>query len=249
VVTINSFQLQIDRLNVYYGGIHALRDVSMAINRGEFVAVIGANGAGKTTLLKSICGLKRASTGSILFQGQDISRLGPDRRVSLGISLCPEGRRVWPGMTVKENLMLGAYRRTRKEMWQDLERVWSFFPRLLERQKQFAGTLSGGEQQMLAIGRALMAAPRLLLLDEPSLGLAPVIVKNLAQIMKLINQQGTTILLAEQNASMALALADRVYVLETGVVVKEGLSADLKGDDSIRSAYLGRQPAVAARGV
>ncbi|HHY94389.1 MAG TPA: ABC transporter ATP-binding protein [Firmicutes bacterium] len=232
--------LEVQGLSVYYGGVQALREVSLEVGAGEFVALIGANGAGKTTLLRTVSGLKKAAGGAIKYEGRDICRLSPETIVRLGLSHCPEGRRVWPHLTVRENLLLGAFtRRQAREIKADLERVWRYFPRLYERQRQAAGTLSGGEQQMLAIGRALMARPRLLMLDEPSLGLAPIMVQGVAEIIKRINEDGTTVLLVEQNASMALRLASRTYVLETGRVVREGPSGELSEDEAVRSAYLG----------
>ncbi|HEY3314923.1 MAG TPA: ABC transporter ATP-binding protein [Bacillota bacterium] len=232
--------LELTNLDVFYGGIHALRGVNLNVQDGEFVALIGANGAGKTTLLRTVSGLKRPSGGSLKFNGQELSAMPPERVVTLGLSHCPEGRHVWKHMTVRENLMLGAYaRRGSREVGKDLQRVYTIFPKLNERQRQAAGTLSGGEQQMLAVGRALMGAPKLLLLDEPSLGLAPVVVQELARVFNRINGEGTTILLVEQNASMALRLAARTYVLETGAIVKEGSSEKLLDDPSIRDAYLG----------
>jgi len=232
--------LEVQHLDVFYGAVHAVRDVSLTVREGEFVAVIGANGAGKTTLLRTISGLKRPAGGLIQFEGVAVTNLSPDRIVRLGIAHCPEGRRVWPFLTVRENLLLGAFcRKDARGIREDLERVWNYFPRLRERQRQLAGTLSGGEQQMLAIGRALMARPRLLMLDEPSLGLAPVVVQGVAEIIKRINEDGTAVLLVEQNANMALRLASRTYVLEIGKVVREGPSADLAQDESIKAAYLG----------
>jgi len=232
--------LEVRKLNVHYGAVHAIRDLDLDVAEGEFVALIGANGAGKTTFLRTVSGLKRATSGSIAIQGKAITALPPDRIVRLGVAQCPEGRRVWPFLTVRENLMLGAYaRRDGAGVRADLERVWSYFPRLLERKNQMAGTLSGGEQQMLAIGRALMARPKILMLDEPSLGLAPVIVQQVADIVKRINEDGTTVLLVEQNANMALRYARRTYVLEIGAVVREGPSEELLKDERIKAAYLG----------
>ena len=232
--------LKIEDLNVHYGAVHAVRNLSLTVEDGEFVAVIGANGAGKTTLLRTISGLKRPTVGAVLFQGKPITSLTPDKVVKLGVAHCPEGRRVWPFMTVKENLMLGAYaRKDTAGVREDLERVYDYFPRLRERWRQQAGTLSGGEQQMLAIGRALMARPKLLMLDEPSLGLAPVIVQGVAEIVKRINLDGTAVMLVEQNANMALRYASRAYVLEIGSVVRVGQCTDLIKDESIKAAYLG----------
>ena len=233
--------LEIFNVNVHYGGVHALRNISMTIAEGEFVAIIGANGAGKTTLLRTISGLKRITGGNIKFKNEEISQIEPERIVELGICHCPEHRHVWKHLTVLENLTLGAYvhRKRRQDVAQSLDRVWKYFPKLYERQRQLAGTLSGGEQQMLAVGRALMGKPSLLMLDEPSLGLAPVIVQDLARIFKQINEDGTTIVLVEQNANMALRLAERTYVIETGSIVKEGSSEELMNDDFISKAYLG----------
>jgi branched-chain amino acid transport system ATP-binding protein len=233
--------IEIKNVNTYYGGIHALREVSLSVSPGEFVALIGSNGAGKTTFLRTISGLKRLTSGSIKFQGIEISHLPPENIVKLGICHCPEGRHVWKNMTVRENLMLGAYMRMdqKKSFPSDLERIYTLFPRLKERLKQKAGTLSGGEQQMLAVGRALMGTPKLLMLDEPSLGLAPVLVQEIARTFQEINRSGTSILLVEQNARMALSLSNRTYVLETGAIVKEGSSDDLCNDPDINAAYLG----------
>jgi len=232
--------LKVSKLNVYYGAVHAVRDLDLEVNNGEFVALIGANGAGKTTFLRTVSGLKRATNGTITIEGKTISALPPDRIVKMGVAQCPEGRRVWPFLTVRENLMLGAYaRHDARGVRDDLEHVWGYFPRLLERKTQLAGTLSGGEQQMLAIGRALMARPKILMLDEPSLGLAPVVVQQVAEIIKSINLDGTTVLLVEQNANMALRYAKRTYVLEIGRIVREGPSDELTKDESIKAAYLG----------
>ncbi len=234
--------IEIKNVNTHYGGIHALREVSLSVETGEFVALIGSNGAGKTTFLRTISGLKKLTNGSIKFQGEEISHLSAERIVKLGICHCPEGRHVWKNMTVRENLMLGAFMRRnegRAALLADLDRVYTLFPRLQERLKQKAGTLSGGEQQMLAVGRALMGAPKLLLLDEPSLGLAPVIVQELARTFQEINRGGMSILLVEQNARMALRLSNRTYVLETGAIVKEGASEELCNDPDINAAYLG----------
>ncbi|HJV17929.1 MAG TPA: ABC transporter ATP-binding protein [Bacillales bacterium] len=232
--------LQINDINVYYGNIQALRGVSLEINEGEIVTLIGANGAGKSTLLKTISGLLKPKNGDILFEGQSISGKVAQAIVKRGLSHVPEGRRVFANMTVEENLELGAYlRKDKKGIQEDFEKVYNLFPRLLERRKQQSGTLSGGEQQMLAMGRALMARPRLLLLDEPSMGLAPLLVKTIFRIIQEINQTGTTILLVEQNANMALSIADRAYVIETGKIVLSGTSDELNQSDQIRSAYLG----------
>jgi branched-chain amino acid transport system ATP-binding protein len=232
--------LQINDINVYYGNIQAIRGVSLEINEGEIVTLIGANGAGKSTLLKTISGLLKPKNGDILFEGQSISGKVAQAIVKRGLSHVPEGRRVFANMTVEENLELGAYlRKDKKGIQEDFEKVYNLFPRLLERRKQQSGTLSGGEQQMLAMGRALMARPRLLLLDEPSMGLAPLLVKTIFRIIQEINQTGTTILLVEQNANMALSIADRAYVIETGKIVLSGTSDELNQSDQIRSAYLG----------
>ena len=234
-------RLEIKDLRVHYGKIEAIKGISVVVNQGEIVTLIGANGAGKTTLLKTISGLRPISSGSITFDGQDIGSLPAYKRVDLGISQAPEGRGVFPGMTVLENLEMGKYsRKTRKEeMSEDLEKVFSLFPRLKEREKQAGGTLSGGEQQMLAIGRALMARPKVLLLDEPSMGLAPQMIANIFRIITEINRQGVTILLVEQNAAQALQRADRAYVLETGNITKEAKAKDLLNDPHVKSAYLG----------
>ncbi len=232
--------LKIEDINVYYGNIHALKGVSLDINEGEIVTLIGANGAGKSTLLKTISGLLKPKNGNILFEGQSISGKVAQAIVKQGLSHVPEGRRVFANMSVEENLELGAYLRKDKQgIKEDFEKVYNLFPRLLERRKQFSGTLSGGEQQMLAMGRALMARPKLLLLDEPSMGLAPLLVKTIFRIIEEINKSGTTILLVEQNANMALSIADRAYVIETGKIVLSGSSDELNQSDQIRMAYLG----------
>jgi branched-chain amino acid transport system ATP-binding protein len=232
--------LKIEDINVYYGNIHALKGVSLNINEGEIVTLIGANGAGKSTLLKTISGLLKPKNGDILFQGQSISGKVAQAIVKQGLSHVPEGRRVFSNMSVEENLELGAYlRRDKQGIKEDFEKVYNLFPRLLERRKQLSGTLSGGEQQMLAMGRALMARPKLLLLDEPSMGLAPLLVKTIFRIIEEINKSGTTILLVEQNANMALSIANRAYVIETGKIVLSGTSEELNQSDQIRMAYLG----------
>lgn len=232
--------LKIEDINVYYGIIHALKGVSLEINEGEIVTLIGANGAGKSTLLKTISGLLKPKNGNILFEGQSISGKVAQSIVKQGLSHVPEGRRVFSNMSVEENLELGAYLRKDKQgIKEDFEKVYNLFPRLLERRKQLSGTLSGGEQQMLAMGRALMARPKLLLLDEPSMGLAPLLVKTIFRIIEEINKSGTTILLVEQNANMALSIADRAYVIETGKIVLSGSSDELNQSDQIRMAYLG----------
>jgi branched-chain amino acid transport system ATP-binding protein len=234
--------LEVRDLRVHYGRIEAIKGISFHVDEGEIVTLIGANGAGKTTTLKAISGVRNASSGVIAFDGVDITRVPPHRRVELGICQAPEGRGIFPGMTVLENLDMGAYtRRDRKTAAyrSDLERVFELFPRLQERRDQMGGTMSGGEQQMLAIGRALMSRPRVLLLDEPSMGLAPMIVQQIFRIITEINQQGTTVLLVEQNAQQALQRAHRAYVLETGNVVRTDDARSLLGDDSVRAAYLG----------
>jgi branched-chain amino acid transport system ATP-binding protein len=233
--------LEINDLHVFYGKIEAIKGISVTVNQGEIVTLIGANGAGKTTTLKTISGLRKVSGGNIVFDGVDISNLKAHERVELGISQVPEGRGIFPGMTVKENLEIGKYfRKDRKsEMDEDMGRVFSLFPRLQERINQAGGTLSGGEQQMLAIGRALMARPKLLLLDEPSMGLAPMMIQNIFNIITEINKQGTTILLVEQNAQQALKRAHRAYILETGNVVKGAPAAELLNDPAVKEAYLG----------
>lgn len=234
-------RLEIKDLRVHYGKIEAIKGISVVVNEGEIVTLIGANGAGKTTTLKTISGLRKVSSGSIVFDGQDISNMSAHERVELGISQAPEGRGIFPGMTVLENLEMGKFhRKDRKiEMDEDLEKVYTLFPRLKERTSQSGGTLSGGEQQMLAIGRALMARPKVLLLDEPSMGLAPQMIANIFRIITEINKQGVTILLVEQNAQQALKRAHRAYILETGNVVKEAKASDLLNDPAVREAYLG----------
>jgi branched-chain amino acid transport system ATP-binding protein len=232
--------LEIKDLTLLYGRIQALHGISLVVNEGEVVALIGANGAGKTTTMRAISGLRPVARGSIVFDGTDVTRMRADLRVIRGIGQAPEGRGVFPGMTVLENLEMGAYtRRDRPEIAKDLAMVLDLFPRLAERRKQAGGTLSGGEQQMLAVGRALMARPRLLLLDEPSMGLAPKLIQQIFEIITRINEQGTTILLVEQNAQQALSRAHRGYVLETGRIVKEGTGRDLLHDPAVKEAYLG----------
>ena len=234
-------RLEVKDLRVQYGKIEAIKGISFVVEQGEIVTLIGANGAGKTTTLKTISGLRPVSSGSITYDGQDISKMAAHERVNLGISQAPEGRGIFPGMTVLENLEIGKYsRKERKsEMAEDLDMVYGLFPRLKERVGQSGGTLSGGEQQMLAIGRALMARPKVLLLDEPSMGLAPMMIQNIFNIITEINKQGVTILLVEQNAQQALQRAHRAYVLETGKVVKEAKASDLLNDPAVRAAYLG----------
>ena len=232
--------LELEDVAVSYGRIEALHGISIGIDEGEVVALIGANGAGKTTTMRAISGLRQLSRGSILFNGEDISRLRADLRVRRGLCQSPEGRGIFPGMTVGENLDMGAYTRRDKEgILADLERVFGLFPRMSERRRQVAGTLSGGEQQMLAIGRALMSRPKLLLLDEPSMGLAPMLIQQIFDIITEISKQGTTILVVEQNAQQALTRADRAYVLETGRIVKTGTGAELLHDPAVKEAYLG----------
>jgi branched-chain amino acid transport system ATP-binding protein len=232
--------LELSGVSVHYGRIGALSGVSLTVDAGEIVSLIGANGAGKTTTMRAISGIRPLSAGRISFDGQDITRLRADLRVVRGICQAPEGRGVFPGMTVMENLDMGAYaRKDRKRLTADYERVFELFPRLAERRKQTGGTMSGGEQQMLAIARALMSKPRLLLLDEPSMGLAPQFIQQIFRIITEINQQGTTILLVEQNAQQALSRAHRAYVLETGSIVKSGTGAEMLTDPSIKESYLG----------
>jgi branched-chain amino acid transport system ATP-binding protein len=232
--------LELQDVRVRYGRIEALHGISLHVDQGEIVALIGANGAGKTTTMRAISGLRPLAGGRILFEGEDISRLRADLRVVRGLCQAPEGRQIFPGMTVLENLDMGAYTRKDKAgIAADLERVYNLFPRLKERAKQPAGTLSGGEQQMLAIGRALMARPKVLLLDEPSMGLAPMLIRQIFEIITEISQQGTTILVVEQNAQQALSRAHRAYVMETGRIVKEGAGSDLLHDPAVREAYLG----------
>ena len=234
--------LEIQDLKVNYGGIEALKGVSFNVNEGEIVTLIGANGAGKSTTLRAIMQVVSAASGSIRYNGEDIGRLTTDQIVSRGIVLVPEGRRVFPNLTVLENLRIGAYLRNDKEnIEKDIRHVYSLFPRLNERHWQMAGTLSGGEQQMLAVGRALMAKPRLIMMDEPSLGLAPLVVKDIFSIIRRINEDGVTVLLIEQNANAALKLADRGYVLQTGSVTMTGTGSDLLNDKSVQEAYLGKK--------
>lgn len=232
--------LKVNNINISYGAIHAIHDLSLEVNSGEIVTLIGANGAGKTSTLRAISGLNTIKSGEISYDGKLISNIGAHKIVSHGISQVPEGRRVFGDQTIEENLLLGAYlRKNKSEIKESMEEVFTLFPRVKERRKQLAGTMSGGEQQMLAIGRALMAKPKLLLLDEPSMGLAPIVVEEIFEIVKNIRKTGTTILLVEQNANAALQIADRGYVLETGSVVLDGLAQDLLHDDSVRKAYLG----------
>ena len=232
--------LELETLAVAYGKVKALQGINLAVNQGEIVSLIGANGAGKTTTLRAISALSKPSAGSIRFLGEDITQLDARSIVKAGISHCPEGRQVFPRMTVMENLELGSYTRTDKEnLSNDYEKIFTYFPLLAERRSQQAGTLSGGEQQMLAIGRSLMSRPRLLLLDEPSLGLAPFLVEKIFDIIQAINQQGVTVLLIEQNAFQALSISHRAYVLETGRITLSGPAVDLLHNDHVRKAYLG----------
>ena len=232
--------LKVENLNVFYGAIHALHDISFQVNAGEIVTLIGANGAGKTTTLHTISGLIRQKSGTITFKGKNLAAVHPHKLVGMGLSQVPEGRRVFAQMSVLENLEIGAYtRKNPAEMKRDLEMVFGHFPRLKERVKQLAGTLSGGEQQMLAMGRALMSHPELLMLDEPSMGLSPILVQEIFSIIQDVNRAGTTILLVEQNARKALQIADRAYVLETGSITLSGTGAELAKSDEVRKAYLG----------
>ena len=232
--------LKIDDINVYYGAIHALKGISLEVDEGEIVTLIGANGAGKSTTLRTISGLLKPKTGGIVFQGQDIAGVPAHEIVKRGISQVPEGRRIFAEMTVMENLDLGAFTRKDKDgIAADLRHVFELFPRLEERRDQVAGTLSGGEQQMLAMGRALMSRPKLLLLDEPSMGLAPLLIREIFNIIVDINKSGTTVLLVEQNANMALSIASRAYVLETGRITLSGSAAELAASEEVKKAYLG----------
>ena len=231
--------LKVEGINVYYGAIHAIKDISFEVNQGEIVTLIGANGAGKTTTLQTISGLLHTRTGSITFQGQNITNIRADKLVSRGLAQVPEGRRVFLQMSVQENLEMGAYTQPQAGVPKDLEMVFELFPRLKERRNQVAGTLSGGEQQMLAMGRAMRSHPKLLMLDEPSMGLAPLLVEQIFEIIKNLNKQGSTILLVEQNAQMALSVAHRGYVLETGKIVTTGTGEELIRSPEIKKAYLG----------
>ena len=234
--------LKIENLQVHYGGIQALRGISLEVPDGRIVTLIGANGAGKSTTLRTITGLVKASGGSVQWDGQELLGKSIDKIISTGIAMSPEGRRVFPDMTVLENLKIGAYlRKDKAETEKDLEWVYSLFPRLKERSWQSAGTLSGGEQQMLAVGRALMSKPKLLMLDEPSLGLAPIVVREIFDIIRTVNQQGITVLLNEQNANMALKVADYAYVLETGTLTLSGTGAELLTNEQVKAAYLGKK--------
>jgi branched-chain amino acid transport system ATP-binding protein len=231
--------LEIKDINVYYGGIHALKGVSVEVKQGQVVTLIGSNGAGKSTTLRSIVGLVKPRSGSVKFEGEELTRLAAHKIIRRGIGVSPEGRHVFPNLSVLENLELGAYHQSPKHFSADLEWVYSLFPRLKERQGQLSGTLSGGEQQMLAFGRALMSRPKLVLLDEPSLGLAPLVVEEVFKTIRAINQQGATVLLVEQNAVAALKVAHYAYVLETGRVILEGVGEELLQDERVRGAYLG----------
>lgn len=232
--------LQVEELNVFYGAIHALKNISFEVNQGEIVSLIGANGAGKTTIMHTLSGLLKAESGSIRLHNKELTSVPAEKIVSMGLVQVPEGRRVFGRMSVLENLMMGAYlRKDKKEIQEDIEKMYVRFPRLKERSKQTAGTMSGGEQQMLAIARALMSKPELLLMDEPSMGLAPILVDEIFNIIQDINQNGMTVLLVEQNANKALSIANRAYVLETGNIIMTGSGQELLHDDRVRQAYLG----------
>jgi branched-chain amino acid transport system ATP-binding protein len=236
---MSEIMLNVQDLHVYYGSIHAIKGVSFEVKEGEIVTLIGANGAGKSTTLNTISGLLKPAEGTIEFLGESLLGIPAHKVVNKGMALCPEGRRIFQHLTVRENLEMGAYSRPASEVDESIESVYELFPRLKERYRQVAGTLSGGEQQMLAMGRALMSKPRLMMLDEPSMGLAPILVDQIFEIIENMNKKGTTILLVEQNAQMALSVADRAYVLETGRIVNTGTGKDLLQDDSVRKAYLG----------
>ena len=231
--------LKVDNINVFYGAIHAIKDVSFQVSQGEVVTLIGANGAGKSTILKTVSGLLSPRTGSVEFLGEALGTLPPHKIVTRGLALVPEGRQIFQHMSVEENLEMGAFTRPGSEISDSMADVYERFPRLAERRRQVAGTLSGGEQQMLAIGRALMSKPKLLMLDEPSMGLAPILVEQIFDIIRELNKRGNTILLVEQNAQMALSVAHRGYVLETGKIVATGTGAELLQDESVKKAYLG----------
>ncbi len=231
--------LKVEDMNVYYGAIHAVKGVSFEVNEGEVVTLIGANGAGKSTILKTVSGLLSSHTGSIDFVGERLGAIPPHKIITRGLALVPEGRQIFQQMSVEDNLEMGAFTRPKEEIGPSMEEIYQRFPRLAERRSQVAGTLSGGEQQMLAIGRALMSKPKLLMLDEPSMGLAPLLVEQIFSIIQELNKAGTTILLVEQNAQMALSVADRGYVLETGKIVTSGTGKELLQDDAVRKAYLG----------
>ena len=231
--------LKVDNIHVFYGAIHAIKGISFEVEEGEIVTLIGANGAGKSTTLNTIAGLLKPREGSITFDGKNITGMNASKMVYNGMALCPEGRRIFQQMTVRENLEMGGFSRPNAEIDGSIEDVFNRFPRLREREKQIAGTLSGGEQQMLAMGRALMSKPKLLMLDEPSMGLAPILVEQIFDIIKELHEAGTTILLVEQNAQMALSIADRAYVLGTGQITMSGPAAEVLADDRVRAAYLG----------
>ena len=231
--------LKVEDIHVYYGNIHVIKGISFEVNEGEIVTLIGANGAGKSTTLNTVAGLLKPRSGHVEFNGKSMAGVQASKVVSMGMALCPEGRRVFQQMTVRENLEMGGYTRPASEIQGSLEDVFKRFPRLKEREKQVAGTLSGGEQQMLAMGRALMSKPKLLMLDEPSMGLAPILVEQIFDIIKELHASGTTILLVEQNAQMALSIADRAYVLGTGLITMSGAAEEVLADDRVRAAYLG----------
>ena len=231
--------LEVKNIKVYYGNINAIKDISFEVNEGEIVTLIGANGAGKSSILNTVAGLIKPKSGEIIFDGQGIIGIPAHKIVSKGMALCPEGRRIFQQLSVKENLEMGSYTRPANEVSESIEKVYELFPRLKERYKQIAGTLSGGEQQMLEMGRALMSKPRLMMLDEPSMGLAPILVEQIFDIIKNLHKSGTTILLVEQNAQMALSIADRGYVMETGRIVIGGTGKELLRDDAVKKAYLG----------
>ena len=235
--------LKVDNINVYYGNIHAVKDISFEVDQGEIVTLIGANGAGKSTTLKTISGLLKPKTGDILYKGSSIKGMRAHKIVEAGLAHVPEGRHVFLHMTVEENLDMGAYTQPASTIAPNKEKVFELFPRLKERRKQLAGTMSGGEQQMLAMGRALMSNPKLLMLDEPSLGLAPIVVREIFDIIRTVNQQGITVLLNEQNANMALKVADYAYVLETGTLTLSGTGAELLTNEQVKAAYLGKKRA------
>ena len=232
--------LKVNDIHVYYGAIHAIKGISLEVNEGEIVTLIGANGAGKSTTLNTIAGLLKPRQGTIAFAGMPVDGIPASKMVYRGLSLCPEGRRIFQQMTVKDNLVMGGFSRPNEELQESMEHVYSFFPRLKEREKQIAGTLSGGEQQMLAMGRALMSKPKLMMLDEPSMGLAPILVDQIFDIIRELHSSGVTILLVEQNAQMALSVANRAYVLETGTISMSGDAQDLLQNDDVRKAYLGK---------
>ena len=232
--------LKVNNLHVYYGAIHAIKGITLEVNEGEIVTLIGANGAGKSTTLNTIVGLLKPRQGSIAFAGMPVDGIPASKMVYRGLSLCPEGRRIFQQMTVKDNLVMSGFSRPNEELQESMEHVYSFFPRLKEREKQIAGTLSGGEQQMLAMGRALMSKPKLMMLDEPSMGLAPILVDQIFDIIRELHSSGVTILLVEQNAQMALSVANRAYVLETGTISMSGDAQDLLQNDDVRKAYLGK---------